>query len=334
MAPRTAGSPPPPVLASTADGIMLPVIDVSHPAFTVPDGPEAVEALRHAHDREERRRARMPRFVLRLLFGHAARRSRLVQALVNPQSPVLGGLPTYVMKLGEANLVPPFDRPIDRRLAAAPLVASIRIRLQQLAGMMAGALARDLAAAPDAPLHLVDIGGGPAIDSLDALILLRRDHPGLMSRPVTIHVLDADSAGPHFGANALAALQRPGGALAGTAVSLRHQPYDWTDARPLARLLAEIAPGAVVASSSEGALFEYGDDASIVANLEALRGAAFVAGTVTRADDLTRRMVAGSRFRLVPRGLEGFAPLAARAGFAIVEARSAVLSDQVLLRLA
>jgi hypothetical protein len=43
-------------------------------------------------------------------------------------------------------------------------------------------------------------------------------------------------------------------------------------------------------------------------------------------------MIAQARFRLFPRGLEGFAPLAERGGYAIAESRDAVMSDQVLLR--
>ena len=70
----------------------------------------------------------------------------------------------------------------------------------------------------------------------------------------------------------------------------------------------------MIAASSEGALFEYGSDEAIVANLAALR-----AGAETQ-------------FRLIPRGLTGFAPLATRAGFAIAKAEPAWLSDQVLLR--
>jgi len=61
-------------------------------------------------------------------------------------------------------------------------------------------------------------------------------------------------------------------------------------------------------------------------------GARIVIGSVTRADGIRQRMIAQSGVRLVPRGLAGFAPLAARAGFAMVRSENAWLSDQVLLR--
>jgi hypothetical protein len=57
-----------------------------------------------------------------------------------------------------------------------------------------------------------------------------------------------------------------------------------------------------------------------------------MAGSVTRSDEVRRRMIDMTGLRLIPRGLEGFAPLAARAEFAIAKVEPAWLSDQVLLR--
>jgi len=57
-----------------------------------------------------------------------------------------------------------------------------------------------------------------------------------------------------------------------------------------------------------------------------------VAGSVTSSSKVRKRMIAQTRFRLFARGLEGFAPLAERSGYAIAESRTAVVSEQVLLR--
>jgi len=43
-------------------------------------------------------------------------------------------------------------------------------------------------------------------------------------------------------------------------------------------------------------------------------------------------MIAETRFRMFPRGLEGFAPLARAGGYAIEASAPGVLSEQVLLR--
>jgi hypothetical protein len=326
------------IFATTHEGIDLPVIDLTHPRFAVPVDPAAVRASYEAFVEAERSRGRIPKFIMRMMLRSAARRSRLVRAIFNSDTGFLDGLSTYVMKLGADNMVPPYDTPIDRRLAASPHIGLLRLRMQQIAHLVAAGIADHLAAAgAAAPLSLINIGGGPALDSINALILLRRARPDLMNRPVAIEVLDASRDGAFFGANALAALQADHGPLAGLDIVLRHQDYDWDRPAALERLVEElISAGTVIAASSEGALFEYGSDQAIVANLQALRaggsGARLVAGSVTCADETRRRMIIQSQFKLIPRGIEGFAPLAARAGFRIAEVESARLSDQVLLR--
>jgi hypothetical protein len=323
--------------AKTREGYDLPVIDLTDPRFAVPDDPAAARALHDAFVADERSRRFIPQFIMRMMLRAAARQSRLVRAVFAPQSGFLDGISTYVMKLGPDNLVPPFDRPMDRRVAASPHVGLLRLRMQQVAQLLAEGLVEHLRAEAGAPLDLIDIGGGPALDSLNALILLARDHPELLARRITVHVLDSDPDGPFFGASALAALATQGRPLHGRDIAWRHAPYDWNTTAPLAELVCMLAAaGAIVAASSEGALFEYGSDDAVVANLVALRaggsGARLVAGSVTRPDDVRRRMIAQTGFRLMPRGLAGFAPLAARAGFKIVKAENAWLSDQVLLQ--
>ena len=92
--------------------------------------------------------------------------------------------------------------------------------------------------------------------------------------------------------------------------------------------------GAIIAASSEGGLFEYGTDDAVVATLTALAraGVPIVAGSVTSSSEVRKRMIAQTRFRFFARGLEGFAPLAERSGYAIAESRTAIVSEQVLLR--
>ncbi len=324
-------------MAKTRDGDDLPVIDVTDPRFAVPDDPAATRALYDAFADGERRRRWIPKFIMRAMLRAAARKSRLFRAMFLSDTGYLDGMSTYAMKLGADHLVPPYDSPMDRRIAASPHVPLLRLRMQQVARLLADGLVAHLAGAASAPLHLINIGGGPALDSLNALILLRRDRPDLMTRSVTVHVLDSSPDGPFFGANALAALTADGRPLHGLDVVWRLHDYDWNASAALANLVRDLAgAGGVIAASSEGALFEYGSDDAIVANLAALRmdgaGARLVAGSVTRKDDLRQRTLAATGFRLIPRGLDGFTPLATRAGFAVAEVEPAWLSDQVLLR--
>ncbi|WP_088348912.1 MULTISPECIES: hypothetical protein [Rhodomicrobium] len=325
------------VYAATREGYVLPVIDVTNPHFAMPDDAASVDALFERFAAEERKRRRLPKFLMRPMLKLMARRSLLLKAIVGSGADFLDGTTTYIMKLGADNLPPPFDQPLDRKLAASPHIGLLRLRTLQTARLIAESVAGDLAAAEGAPLHLINIGGGPAIDSINTLILLRRDRPDLVRRPLRIHVLDGDEAGPYFGANALAALQAEGRPLSGLDIAFERIAYDWNQPAVLDRLVRQLASGpAVIAAMSEGALFEYGSDEAIIANLKALApagtGSRLIAGSVTRADLIRRRMMRDTKFKLYPRGIEGFAPLVEAAGGRIVRSLSAGLSDQVLLR--
>ena len=172
------------------------------------------------------------------------------------------------------------------------------------------------------------------MDSLNTVIMLRRRHTGLLRRPIRIHVLDPDDAGPWFGAKALDALKSPGGPLEGLDILFAHIPYDWSDAEKLEQVAVSFGPDALLVASSEGALFEYGNDQAVIANLKALRAGdvRWISGSVTSGDPERKRMIASGPFRLFPRGVAGFAPLAHQAGFTVEKAESAILSEQILLR--
>jgi hypothetical protein len=326
------------IYARTREGFDLPVIDVTSPRFTVPDDPVAARRAKEAFVAEEEGRRYIPQFIMRMMLRAAAGKSRLIHAMFNSDCGYLDSISTYVLKLGPDNLVPPYDSPIDLRVASSPHILLIRLRMQQVAHLMAEGLADDLAAAgAEAPLRLINIGGGTALDSINALIVLRRDRPDLVNRPIAIEVLDANADGAFFGANALAALKADRCPLAGLDIGMKYHDYDWNRPALLESLVGNFASaGAVIAASSEGALFEYGSNRAIIANLKALHaggaGVRFVAGSVTVDDDINRRMIAQTGFKLVPRGIVGFAPLAAEAGFDVAKVEQAFLSEQVLLR--
>src|SRR5262245_47020089 len=201
------------VFATTADGLRLPVIDVTHPAFAIPDDPASLAARRDAFLAWDRRNRRMPTILTRLLMRLAARRSPLLRKILTSDNEYLDSITTYMLKLGTDHLPPGFDGPVDRKVAAAPHMPMVRLRMQQIARLLAEALLAPLGDAPDAPLHFVNIAGGPALDSINALIILARTHATLIHRPIAIHVFDAQQEGQTFGAHALLALTEPAGPL-------------------------------------------------------------------------------------------------------------------------
>jgi hypothetical protein len=322
--------------AFTDQGLELPVIDVTHPAFRLTLGEAELSAMTEHFLAEQQRFAKLPGFLRSPLLRLALRGSILGAGLRRSQGTFLDGLSTYLLKLGAANLGRAYAKPVDSRIVSSLPALSVRLRLQDMATLLSDALRPRLSAEPARPLHLLNIAGGPAIDSLNALIVLWREQPSLLSeRRVLIRVLDPDESGPAFGARALAALQAAG-TLAGVTIDFRRAHYDWREPAELEPTLAEArAAGAITIGSSEGGLFEYGSDAEIVANLRALaRGAepGFVmVGSVTRDDETVRASHASGSAATRPRGLAVFSELAASASFSVRRSVARPISDQVVL---
>ncbi len=323
--------------AVTDDGLELPVIDVTHPAFAIRLTDRELDELLQKHLKEVKSQERVPAFLMWLILGFMQRRSFLMRGIAASAGTFLSGMNTYIMKLGADNLNDGYYTNIDRRIAASLPVVSIRLRLQDIAHLLADGIAPALGAKGKAALHLLNIGGGPAIDSLNVLIVLQKEHPGLLSeRRVFIHILDLEDAGPSFGARALTSLLAENSPLHGLEVGFDHVKYDWSDPTVLRKLVSSFdGQGVVVAASSEGALFEYSSDEEIVANLRTLLETStadvVMAGTVTRADDIGRLLNGTSRAAINLRGLEAFKELAQRAGWKITKEIDRPMSHDILL---
>ncbi len=321
--------------AVTDDGLELPVVDVTHPAFALQLSDEKQHAMLLRFLDEQRKFARLPGFVRGALMRFFTRGSLMARGLRRAEGTFLDGMTTYLFKVGAKNLGS-YALPIDRKIACSLPGLSVRLRLTDMARLLADALAPQLRAEPGRPVVLINIAGGPAIDSLNALLLLRREEPALLAdRRCQVQVLDGDSHGPAFGARALAALREPGAPLSGLQLELESTTYDWREPKVLESVLAGVREGgALCVGSSEGGLFEYGSDADILGNLRALAalGPAFrMVGSVTRDDETIRTLKLTSTAATRPRGLEVFGSLIARAGWAAHQSVSRPLSDQVVM---
>jgi hypothetical protein len=325
--------------AFTEAGVELPVIDVTHAAFKVSLGAEEQLQQIEAFMREQAQFALMPWFLRALILRVVLHGSVLAGSLRKAKRSFLPGLSTYLSKLGPENLGRAYTKAIDRKIAASLPALGMRLRLQDNAELLRDAVRGPLRAASTRALHLFNIAGGPAFDSLNALILLQREDPALLrAREVTISVLELEREGPAFGARALEALRAPGGPLEGLAIRLEHCVYDWAKPEGLSKYLTAAQADAVCAVSSEGGLFEYGSDSQILGNLGALRagvrGIVGVVGSVTRADEPTLMLLrdrGAPTAKLHPRGLNAFGALIEAAGFRISRAIERPFCDDVLL---
>jgi hypothetical protein len=305
------------VYADAGNGSTLPVVDVTHPDFMIDMDQLDLEAMcRRFVDDSAARQEVLPS------VRDALQRSTLGRGLMAASGTFLNGMTTYLLKLGPDNLGD-WATPIDRNIAASFPALVARLRLQDIVRLLADGTLNVLAQAPRRRLRFINIGGGTAADSWNALLWLNAERPGLLNaRSITITLLDIDRDGAAFGASAVNALRAANGPLETVDVSLHHIEYDWADPGRLAAELVDVRRSrAACAVSSEGGLFEYGSDVAIEANLECLRAVtaddAFVVGSVTRDGEATRAAQRGSGAATRARTLAQFDFLCDRAGWQI-----------------
>lgn len=319
------------VCVKTDDGLELPVIDLTDPAFAFNPTEQQLSRLAESYAKEAALREQIPEHVRAALAA-----SIVGRGLMAAKGTFLSGLNTYILKLGGDNLKEPFND-IDRRIVDSFPSMAVRLRMQDVAQLLSESLAPQLGQQPAAPLLLINIAGGPAADSWNTLILLR-DAAGdlLVNRRILIAVLDEDPGGPRFGARAVEALRGPGGHLEGLNIEVKHVPYNWSQPKRLRDILPGLGVSeSICAASSEGALFEYGADTHIIDNLRALReitpAETVVAGSVTRKD----QPGAGSRMTIgaavVPRTIAEFGTLVSNSGWSLDSVRSRPFSFNVRL---
>ncbi len=300
--------------AVTDDGIELPVIDITNPAFAENASQEKLATLSDDFLNFQKSPA-----VFRRFFSS---RSIAMRGLDSASGKFLGGMTTYVAKLGPDILGKGYAGLIDRKVAGAIGSVSFRIRLRDIAHLIADELAPMLAARKDSSVHMLNIGGGPALDSLNALILIQKEHPELLGgRRICIHVLDLDRVGPGFGSRAVTALLAEGAPLHSLEITLNQVVYDWAHVSELQKEVGLIDPDDVVIGSSEGALFEYGSNEIITENLRVLMEstpASFVMiGSIVRDENIPRWIQSTSKMALRTFKLDIFRTLVGNIGWVI-----------------
>lgn len=317
--------------AAHEGGTELAVVDITHPAFAVAVTDDELAAMADRHIVElAQQRAMAP------AIQQALEQSQIGRSLRAASGSYLAGMPTYILKLGPENLGAAETNPIDRHIVASFPAFALRVRLQDMARLLADGLA-GMRLDARRQVRLINIAGGPASDSWNALILLQAERPELLAgREVVIAMLDLDETGPAFGQRALAALRTPGAPLNGLDVAVRRVHYGWSDASRLRQALDELDAGeAACAISSEGGLFEYGTDAEIVANLGELHAGtaadAVMVGSVTRESELMRVSQGLHGILLHPRTVHAFRALAAEAGWTVERVIERPLSYHVSL---
>src|SRR5262249_11674894 len=146
--------------ALTPDGVELPVIDVTHPAFALNISDHEQRALVEKFLQEKIFLGFLPKPVRDRILKFLLRGSLLAQGIQRAQGSFMSGLNTYLLKLGP-EMLGAYATAIDRRIASALPCLSVRLRLQDMASLMVEAVLPLLRAGPASPLRFVNLGAGP-----------------------------------------------------------------------------------------------------------------------------------------------------------------------------
>src|SRR6266852_3362088 len=126
--------------ALTSDGVELPVVDVSHPAFALTVTDPEQRALVQDFLREGLPLGLLPKPLPNLLLRFFLRGSVLADGIRRSQGTFMAGMHTYLLKLGAEMLGISYTKPVDRRIAAALPALGVRLRLQDVAQLMTDTL--------------------------------------------------------------------------------------------------------------------------------------------------------------------------------------------------
>jgi hypothetical protein len=258
--------------AFTLNGVELPVLDITHPLFISSiDEVNLKEMIRKSEktaDKTADKFINMPVHIKKFLAKRSFIMSELLQE--NGDNAFLTGLSTLMLKLGPGLIGKGRKRFLDRLSSKGIGGIVLRMRVRDISKCLAKAMIPLLTKSEGKNICFINIAGGAASDSINALFLIQQENPALLeNRKIEINVLDIDTYGPAFADRCITALKAPGNRFNDLNISFRHIHYDWNSTGALAELLSE-RKGWLQVCSSEGGLFEYCSDEVIIRNLNAL----------------------------------------------------------------
>lgn len=315
--------------AFTKDGIELPVLDVTHPLFVSAIDEAKLQEMIKEIGNDAAKRAenfnRIPPFIKRFFV----KRSYIMAGLMEMTSgnQYVSGLSTMMMKLGPGLIGKGRKKMFDRLASKTSGSIMIRMRARDISFALADAVKKSLHENKGKNLCMINIGGGTASDSLNSLIILHKSDPSTLNgRKVEVNILDIDDYGPSFASESARILASEGGVLNGIDLGCRYHNYDWRETSPLCALMNERKDWIKV-YSSEGGLFEYGDEKNILENLVSIKQYSEnstytrITGSLLKDADSIDPIIKGTldMITIKPKlyGLEGLKKLAGETGWRI-----------------
>ena len=256
--------------AFTMNGVELPVLDITHPDFISSIDENRLKTILPYIEKNADKNAEKFNKIPAFIKNYFAKHSFAMAELLQNESSFATGISTLMMKLGPNLIGKGKKRFWDRLVSKGFGSLVIRMRMRDISKCQAEALIPLLNKTPEKNLCFINIAGGSASDSINALFLIQKEFPLLLkNKKIEINILDIDNYGPAFAEQCITALKLPGNKFSELDISCRHIHYDWNNTQELYELLSERKEWLQICSS-EGGLFEYCSDDVIIQNLNIL----------------------------------------------------------------
>ena len=258
--------------AFTENGIELPVLDITHPLFLRSINEEKLDKMLNEIKQKGEERAESFNKIPTFIKNFMAKRSYIMAGfmLKDTEDTFLSGMSTLMMKFGPELIGKGRRKFFDRLGSKAFGAILLRMRVRDICKLHTDILETQLIKEKDKNLCFINIAGGAACDSINALITIYTKDPSLLkNREIEINVFDIDRFGPTFAKNCVESLKSIGNYFSGLNISFNHIYYNWNDTTVLKDFLLMRKEWLIIASS-EGGLFEYASDEDIIRNLNIL----------------------------------------------------------------
>ncbi len=126
--------------AVSDEGIELPVVDVTQPAFAIDMSQAELDKMLEEHVRRVKAQGKLSAFIQPLALRLMSRRSIIMRGIMAAAGGYMSGLDTYLLKLGPENLGEGYATDIDRQIASSISGLSVRLRLQDISHLLADGL--------------------------------------------------------------------------------------------------------------------------------------------------------------------------------------------------
>lgn len=245
----------------TETGLELPVLDITHPLFEASIDENTLADLCTKSAQAAAMMRVMPKAQKKIIADHSYILG--THFYQNTTATYLSGMGTYMLKLGPQLLGGGEERKIDRMATAGVSGIAARMRLRDLCRYQVELLSPVLKAHPNSRLCLINIAGGAASDTINTLRIILRKEPGLLrNRKIEIHLLEVDTIGPYFAEKSLDALQKKGEDFDMLDLAFFFYHNSWAN-NDVWNTILNNRNEDIVLCSSEGGLFEYGNNEEI-----------------------------------------------------------------------